>query len=263
MQDYTFVVAANDRGILNKNLLASPCFQGNHGHQLLIQEGYSSAALAYNAGLERSTNELVIFVHQDVFLPQGWLGDLSSALETLVHTDPEWGVLGCCGLRRDGIRFGHLYTPGAGIIGYPMQPQPVQTLDEVLLIVRKSSGLMFDDRLPGFHFYGTDICLTAATRGMRCYAVSAFCIHNSCQYFEFPKEFYSCYRRIKNKWRDELPIQTSCIRVSSFDRDLWKRRVRRAIAFITGRSLQRGPRIEDPTIILKQIHTDSRLKGLA
>jgi Glycosyltransferase like family len=259
MDNITFVVAANDRGILNKNLLASPFLQGNHGHQVLIEEGRPSAAFAYNAGLQRSTNELVVFVHQDVFLPEGWLADLSSGLETIGRSDSNWGVIGSCGHRKDGLRFGHLYTPGEGVIGRPMAPQPVQTLDEVLLVLRKSSKLKFDEQLPGFHFYGTDICLAAATQGMQCYAVSAFCIHNSCQYFEFPPEFYSSYRLIKSKWRHALPIQTSCIRVSRFDWDPWKRRVKRAIAFTIGRSLRRGERIEDPNMILQRIQADSRV----
>jgi hypothetical protein len=256
----TFVVATNDRSILQKNLLSSPCLLGRPTHQLLLREEYSSAALAYNSALDLSTNEIVAFVHQDVFLPEGWIADVTSALESLEATDPAWGVIGACGITEDRSRLGYLFTPGEGVIGQPsFSPARVRVLDELVLIMRKSSGLMFDPQLPGFHFYGTDLCLQAAARGLNSYAISAFCIHNSCQYFEYPPEFYTSYRYVKRRWQNSLPIHTPCISASRFDRDMWKRRVKRAIAFVSGRSLQRGPRIDDPTIILKQIQSQAGL----
>ncbi len=52
-------------------------------------------------------------------------------------------------------------------------------LDELLLVIRRSSGLSFDDGLPSFHLYGADICLQAQMGGMKSYIITAFCIHNS------------------------------------------------------------------------------------
>jgi Glycosyltransferase like family len=249
----TFVVAANCRDILDKNLLASPCLKADAAHQVIVQQGFHSAATAYNSGLEQSRNEIVVFVHQDVFLPEDWVPSVAAALQTLEAIDPGWGVVGCWGVRSDRAKFGHLYTPGDGVIGGPVhRPERVQTLDEVVLILRKSSGLKFDERLPGFHFYGTDICLTAAHHGMSCYAISAFCVHNSRQYFEYPPDFSQSYRIVKSKWKQHLPIQTSCIRVSRFDWDLQKRWIKGMVVRATGRSRQRGPRLEDPRLILRR-----------
>jgi hypothetical protein len=253
----TFVVAVNDRRILNSNLLASPCLQGEHGHQVLLQEGYASAALAYNAALAFAKNEIVVFLHQDVFLPDNWMSDLVRSLHILQSSDSNWGLIGCCGIANDRTRIGYLYTPGEGIIGAPFaNPTPVRVLDEVVLAVRESSGLTFSEDLPSFHFYGPDICLTAAERRMNCYAISAFCIHNSRQYFEFPREFYACYRYMKRKWRKSLPLQTSCICVSRFDWDLWKRRVKKIISIASGRTLDRGTRVEDPRMLVKHIRAE-------
>lgn len=250
----TFIVAANDRGILHKNLLASPCLQGVHGHQVIVQEGYASAAAAYNAALAQSLNEIVVFIHQDVDPPDRWLTELEATLQGLAELDPNWGVLGCWGLKKNGDGFGYLYTPGQAVIGHALEaPEAVQTLDEVVLILRKSSGLKFNEELPGFHLYGTDICLAAATRGLQSYAISAFCIHNSRQHFRLPSDFYVCYRNVKRIWRKSLPIQTSCICISRFDGDMWRRRVRETIHRIVHRAPQRGPRTEDPRIILNRI----------
>ena len=251
--EYSFVVAANDRNILNKNLLASPCLGKDSPHELLILEGSSSAACAYNRGLEQSKNDVVVFVHQDVYLPHEWVSSVEMALREIERSDPDWGVVGCWGVRHDRAKFGHLYTPGDGIVGGPFdKPERVRTLDEVVLILRRSSGLKYDEGLTGFHFYGADICLAAAWAGRQCYAVSAFCVHNSRQYFDYPSDFYESYRYIKKKWKHCLPIQTSCICVSRFDWDLRKRAIKRALFKVTGRRLDRGSRLEDPKSILYQ-----------
>ena len=137
LKRYSFVVAANDPDILSKNLLASPCLANGTSHELLILENHSSAAAAYNSGLKKCKNELVVFVHQDVYLPEDWVSSVEVALQAIEGRDPNWGVAGCWGVRGDGAKFGHLYTPGEGIIGDPMfRPEPVRTLDEVVLILR-------------------------------------------------------------------------------------------------------------------------------
>jgi Glycosyltransferase like family len=252
----TFVVAANDSAILHKNLLASPCLQGAHGHQVIVQEGFTSATAAYNAALAQSVNEIVVFIHQDVYLPEGWLSDVGATLQLLAERDPNWGVLGSWGVKKNGDGFGYLYTPGQSVIGHALEtPEPIQTLDEVVLILRRSSGLQFNEQLPGFHLYGTDICMAAAAQGLQSYAISAFCIHNSRQHFRLPNDFYVCYGYVKRMWKHSLPIETSCIRISRFDRDLWERRIRETFYRIFHRTPQRGSRTEDPRIILRQLHT--------
>lgn len=254
----TFVVAANDKLVLNNNLLASPCLAENC-HELIIQEGYSSAAAAYNDAIERSSNDLIVCVHQDVFLPKEWTNNLRAALQRLSSIGPEWGVLGCCGMKQDGRRFGYIYTPGESVIGHPFPvPEPVQTLDELVLVLRKSSQLRFSGDLPGFHFYGTDICLAAAARGLACYAFSAFCVHNARQYFAYPEDFYEAYRFVKDRWKDWLPIQTSCIRITRFDSDLRKQRIKKTVASIFGRPEERGSRLDDPRMILQRVGPERR-----
>jgi len=225
MKPLTFVVATNNRKTLERNFLASPCVREPHAHQVLLQERFESAAAAYNDAIARSKNDLIVFVHQDILLPQGWLSDLQLALESLEATDPIWGVLGCYGQNRQNEGRGYLYDCGLGIIGAPFEePQPVQTLDEIVLILRKSSGLRFDGAIPDFHMYGADICMTAAQRGMTSYAISAFCIHNKHTrkpLFRFLKAFYDCYWPLKRKWKDSLPIYTTCTQVTRFDHQLY------------------------------------------
>jgi hypothetical protein len=68
--------------------------------------------------------------------------------------------------------------------------------------------------------------MAAASRGMSSYAISAFCIHNSQLNLILPKEFYESYRYFKRKWRQALPIQTTCVRITRFDIDMYRRRIK-------------------------------------
>jgi glycosyl transferase family 2 len=223
----TFVCATNDRAILKTNLLASPDVQPGCGHEILLQRGYSSAAKAYNDAIDKSANDLMVFLHQDIYLPEGWISRLQESLWALDRKDHTWGVAGCWGTRKDSRGCGHVYSSGIGVLGCEFSdPQEIQTLDEIVLVVRKSSRLRFDEGLNHFHWYGTALCLAARDRGMRSYAISAFCVHNSKYSFVLPSEFYEGYRYVKRNWKHHLPIVSPCIRITRFDQDLIGRRLR-------------------------------------
>jgi hypothetical protein len=222
----TFVVpVAGGRRVLEENFLLSPILRTGHEHQVLVMADYESAAAAYNAGIDRALNDVIVFVHQDVFLPQFWVDRLWASIRYLNQHDPEWGVLGCYGVAADGTRHGWVYSSPQGVIGRPFSPpERVRTLDEIVLIFRKSSGLRFDESLPHFHMYGTDICLHAAAEGRNNYSVPAFCLHNTNSYLILPPEFYRCYRYVQSKWRHVLPVETPCITITKTGANVYLRR---------------------------------------
>jgi hypothetical protein len=225
----TFVVAVNNRQILAENFLLSPLLTTGVKHQVILQEGFKSAARAYNDAVDRSINDVIVLLHQDVSLPGPWLAQLQFAIDDLATTDPGWGVLGCYGETLTDNGRGYIFSPGRGLLGRALaRPEEVQTLDELLLIVRKSAGLRFDERIPHFHFYGADLCMAAARKGMRSYAIPALCIHNAQHKWVLPKEFYESYRVFKELWRDWLPVQTTCLRVTASNLPLYKRRLQEA-----------------------------------
>ena len=252
----TFVSAVNNRKLFEENFLSSPTLERLGDHEILVQEGFTSAARAYNDAIERSTNDLIIFCHQDILLPKPWIGQLEQALQCLEAEDPNWGVLGTYGNTSDGHGWGHVYSSGLGVIGEaPPRPVAVQTLDEIVLILRRSSGLRFDDSLPHFHFYGTDICLRAAKSGMRSYAIPAFCFHNTCQTLVLPKEFYECCRHVREVWKSYLPIQTSCIRITKFNLPVYARQIRECYLRHIRRKEYGGSRVQDPLVILGSLES--------
>lgn len=221
----------------------------NH-YEIIKQTGFCSAAQAYNDAIDRCSNDLIIFAHQDLFLPETWAYHLENSLDYLDRVDPDWGVLGCWGATQDGKLAGHIYSTGLGMLGqFSNHPIEVRTLDEVLLILRKSSGLRFDISLPHFHFYGTDICLSAEEKGRKSYAISAVCVHNTKQLLVLPEEFYESCRHIRRRWWYKLPVQTTCIKVSRFNLGVLERRLREAYLRVTGRHETGEPRSRNgPTI---------------
>ncbi|MGI9212405.1 MAG: hypothetical protein ACR2HF_08005, partial [Methylococcaceae bacterium] len=125
-------------------------------------------------------------------------------------------------------------------------PVEVDTLDEIVLIFRHSSGLRFDPALPHFHLYGTDLCLSARALGRLAWVIPLPCIHNTHELIELPAEYYLCYDYIKFKWWQYLPIHTPCSRISLFNEDIYFRKLREFYRFMRGKSLVAQPRTAQP-----------------
>jgi hypothetical protein len=248
----TVVVATNSRSVLDGNLLLSPDIAEQRERLILTKEGFLSASLAYNDAMEEAATDLLIFVHQDVYLPTGWFDRVRRSIEAVEACGVRWGVMGCFGSRRGSSGgIGRVFTTGRGFHGQVIdKPAVVETLDEIVLITRKSSGLRFDPELPHFHMYGVDLCLQAREAGLLNYALPAPCVHNTNQLVSLPPEFYACHRYVKRKWRHCLPISASCMPVTHFD---WERREKRVRDFVKARlGLTQVPllRLSDPRTVL-------------
>jgi hypothetical protein len=245
---FTIIAAVNNDEVLRQNLLLSPGLL--NGNQLLIKRNFTSASLAYNSAIDDAEKDILIFVHQDIYLPDTWFADLKRCLAFLESSRANWGVLGCFGSRKDAYGgLGRVYTRGLGRHGRQItQPEPIDTLDEIVLIIRKSSGLRFDPGLPHFHLYGPDICLIARDKGMVNYAFQGFCVHNTNQLLSLPKEFYPCYRYIRRKWFRYLPIYTSCMTISFLNKQYYRKRIEEAGHRLLGTRRQPKSRVEDPRV---------------
>ncbi|NLF42697.1 MAG: hypothetical protein GX587_08380, partial [Bacteroidales bacterium] len=113
---------------------------------------------------------------------------------------------------------GTVWSVGLSRIAGSNIDNPVEaiSLDELLFVVKKSSNLYFDEELPGWHMYGTDIVWEALKKKMNSYIINAPVIHNSLPIFYFDKDFKKSYFFIRKKWRKHLPIKTTCVMISRF-----------------------------------------------
>lgn len=237
LEPITFVVAVHDREELRHNLRSSPVVQSRQHHWCLVDnprnERYQNIAQLYQHGLERATTDLVVFIHQDVYLPAGWERRLQRAIAALETRDMRWGVVGSVGVlpalagHARQLR-GHWRDPSGHHYEGPL-PAQVQALDEQWLCVRKSRGLAFDADLPGFHCYGVDLALTALDRGLKSYAIDAPAWHKRRDAQgrpigsrdesakirerwsdEFTKQFHRSAEYVGQKWRKYLPFHSTC-----------------------------------------------------
>ncbi len=258
----SLAAAVNNDSVLQSNLLRSPdlsCFQSTH-----YQRGFASAAMAYNPILDAAISPVVVFLHQDVFLPRGCFNQLISSLCWLETHAPNWGVLGLYGCTHSNERHGFLYSTGLQrFVGAPIKhPQRVRTLDEVMLVVNTRHNLRFDESLPGFHLYGTDICLQAERQGLENYVIPAFAIHNSNGYTRLPWDYWRTYLDLRRKWKPFLPVHTPCAEITKHALPLLNKILRDHINVVLNRTKPAGRRATDPVALYHSLSLSSCLKSL-
>ena len=115
-------------------------------------------------GWTRAKHPWVVYMHQDVYLSEGWDRQLTRQLR---EAERRFGPIGVAGVYGVGEviapvdmtqplaaeRIGWVVDRGRTLRDGPELPATVATLDELLLIVRRDAPLRFDPAL-GFHLYG-------------------------------------------------------------------------------------------------------------
>lgn len=215
IRDLAVVVASNNDDILSNNMKRSPMISEG-GVPLHVEWHAPSASVAYNRGLAATDSELVIFAHHDIFLPRGWETLLLARLAEVERKDPNWAIVGSNGIGLNATSYGPVWSSSIGsIVGrVPTEPVEVQSFDEHLFVMRRSAGLRFDEELPGFHLYGTDIVQIARKAGWGTYGVALPLIHNDGYKDQLGDDYGACYRYMQKKWSANLPLYTSVVTVS-------------------------------------------------
>jgi hypothetical protein len=248
------VTASNDSLVTEANLLQSPSINARKV-ELLIERDHACAGRAYNAGLAKTDAAYVIFAHQDVYLSAGWLERLSCAIEQLALQDESWAVLGVWGVRSDGRMAGRVWCSGgnrehaAPIDGLA----EVASIDEIVIVLNTRHGLRFDENLPGFHLYATDLILQARQRGLKAYVFDAPVVHNSRHNPNpFDAPFFQAYRYMQTKWAAALPILTCTVPVTRTGLPLYRAWLRREWRRLRRRTPARG-RHPEPAALARQL----------
>lgn len=213
------VAAVNDEDVLDNNLKRSDMVASGRV-ALSCYRGAKSAAQAYNEGLDDTSAEIIVFAHQDVFFPDAWEAELERAITLIEAEDPNWAVIGAWGIDTDGEFQGHAWSSGLSrrLGGRFERPREIECIDEFVIIVRRASGLRFDETLPGFHLYAADIVLAARQAGLKSYVADIPAIHNSKPVPSYSGGYSDAWLFMRKKWRDVLPIRTLTVPLS---RSLW------------------------------------------
>ncbi len=217
----TFVACVNDEAQLDSNLLHSPCLRAPGPHQVLLFRGCATAAEGLNAGIAQAVNDLVVLVHQDVYLPEGWPARLFEQWQEAQRQGGRVGVAGVFGIDSasptDGRR-GRVIDRDYLLATGDALPSDMDVIDELVMVVPRDTPLRFDPSL-GWHLYGTDLCLSAGQRGLRVVVLDALCYHNSLTSLQVPPDYQLSEDVIARKWPDLLPIRTLCSVIGSDSTD--------------------------------------------
>jgi hypothetical protein len=214
----SFVTLVNKEDVYSENVLGSiPDYNGVEFIPIFFP---MTATSGLNTGIQKSKNDIIVMCHQDVRFSEGWIEKLEKQITLL--KDDNWGVLGTFGVSfngKDGV--GNILsgnkTPeeirGAVTSEFsPALPCKAMSLDEHCLIIRKNSGLRFDESLRHFHYYGADLCLTSYRKKMKCYAVDAY-LHHLSDNINRGEDFVKAEEWLIRKWKgcSSFPVfRTSC-----------------------------------------------------
>jgi len=205
----TFVACVNDDAQLDANLRRSPCLRGDTPHELLVFRNCSNAAEGLNAGIEQARHELVVLVHQDVYLPEGWPARLTAQWHLAQSQGGTVGIAGVFGVLDRRVPFDAIgrVVHRDRLLSHRDLPSDVDGLDELLMVVPRDTPLRVDAEL-GWHLYGTDLALQAQDRNLRVVVVDALCHHNSLT-GRVPWKYRESERVLARKWKQKLPIHTN------------------------------------------------------
>jgi hypothetical protein len=151
--------------------------------EILIYEndGAESLPQIYNSGLESATNDIVVFMHDDLIIETT---NVTQKLVNLFDRFPDYGIIGVAGT--DNLKNGvwweiqesmqgqvrHLHegrihrSNYSGTFGEGLKQ--VVIVDGLFFAVCKSRiRYNFDQEFPGFHFYDLPFCINNHLRGVK------------------------------------------------------------------------------------------------
>ena len=170
-----------------------------------------------NCALAAARGDYVLLCHQDLRLLTDGRTQLEDRLRALSKEDPNWALAGNAGGIGPGQLSIRISDPHGSDRHVGKFPCKVQSLDENLIIVRRTARIGFSNNLSGFHFYGADICLNASQAGYAAYVIDFHLAHLSAG--KKDAAFHDMERKFLRKWNNALKprwIQTTCalVRIS-------------------------------------------------
>lgn len=177
---------------------------------------FTSAASALNYGAEQARGEVVVFMHQDVYL---WDARTLEKYYNFLIDKPN-AIAGLAGVAKaDGIIYYDICETKAGTYHkYSTKGEimPALSVDECMFAMKRSlwEKLKFDEvTCNNWHFYGADICFHNLTNGGENYIYSADGCHESTGN-AFNSSFRKALKAIVLKYKGKLPrIQTTCVNI--------------------------------------------------
>jgi hypothetical protein len=151
--------------------------------EIIIYEnnGEFSLPQLYNRGLNESSNNIVVFMHDDLIIETT---NVTNKIIKLFEKNPEYGIIGIAGT--DNLINGMWWTDRASMFGqvkhehlgkvhrnnysgaYGENMKEVVAVDGLFFAVCRSRiANGFDEEFPGFHFYDIPFCVSNYVSGVK------------------------------------------------------------------------------------------------
>ena len=172
-----------------------------------VNGAYPSAGAALNHGASLAKNNVVVFVHQDVFLHS--LTALMEAAGQILTGG--FGLLGAVGIGSDGRIIGRV-RDRVVLLGDAVRcPTDVDSVDEVLFMAPRSQLLRYpltESRDMAWHAYAVEYGLRMRKQGLRTGVADIPLTHNSLS--TNTARLGEAHQAIAALYADLLPVRTTC-----------------------------------------------------
>lgn len=172
---------------------------------------FSSAGAALNHGASLARNDVVVFVHQDVYLHS--LAALEEVAGILLR-DHSVGLVGAIGVTPDGRLLG-LIRDRVIFLGESSNGlSDVDSLDEVLFMARREQVILHplaEDRDLSWHAYAVEYGVRLRSLGLRVAATDIPLTHNSLTINL--DRLAEAHAWIAKAYPAQMPVETTCGRV--------------------------------------------------
>lgn len=178
---------------------------------LIVDNTHGNTFDAYQAiagFFKQALGKYLIVVHQDVRCIDTKY-QLINNLGELTAKDAKWALCGNAGVYGYHAKIMHITNAGKVILNDSL-PAQVNSLDENLLIVNRSTNLTVSGDLTGYHLYGTDLCLIADILGYTSYVIPFMVNHLSTGNLEALDEHISPFLATYGRKLRSRYIETTC-----------------------------------------------------
>lgn len=169
---------------------------------------FTTAGAALNHGARRAKHDVVVFVHQDVYLHSI---DRLIEVAALLGEGGSWGLLGASGVAASGQVVGRLRDRVQLLGSDAPAPVAVDSLDEVLFMIRRSQVLaepLSEHPELAWHAYGVEYGLRMKALGRGVGAVNLAVTHNSLTINLARLDV--AHARVASLHPSAVPVRTTC-----------------------------------------------------
>ena len=203
----SIICASNNKKILNECLVESLNKQTYKDFELIIvdtkETKYNSAADALMSGAKKSNGDTLMFVHHDVVMENE--DELKNIVEQIKKID-DFGILGIAGADyKKGPLVGNITNGDSKIYISDKsikEPTEVQTLDEVMFIIKKENLDKYPLNLENktWHLYAVEYCLKMHENNKKVLVIPSN-IHHLSAGASMNNDYYKQLRKICKKER--------------------------------------------------------------